>query len=278
MAHGMYSYNQFSGSMTMEPIEDIRLAATIVPASDESALRLELRTTGRLDGGPIPIAAVIEPDGRVRVVAGDPQSDDVQIFDGETIEPLAKRSATQVEFWFVDQEATVWVDGRRVLQQRFDYSLETLKQRPSLGSMTHPSSWPAISIRVEGGPATLSHVKLDRDMYYSQRNTTVNAARGALIRRGNQWIDHRLDIQADEFFCLGDNGPQSLDGRYWGLGGAPGANAWILQRMFANEPNKNGLVPRELMMGRAFFVYWPPMYPFKRMGVLPNFGDMRFIH
>ena len=42
-----------------------------------------------------------------------------------------------------------------------------------------------------------------------------------------------LFVQPDHFLCLGDNSPESSDGRYWGL------------------------VPRRLMLGRALLVYYP---------------------
>lgn len=68
-------------------------------------------------------------------------------------------------------------------------------------------------------------------------------------------------IEADRFFVLGDNSPESSDGRLWG-----------------NEY----FVRRELMIGKALFVYWPHAletipgtsipFPF-----FPNFGRMRLI-
>ena len=41
----------------------------------------------------------------------------------------------------------------------------------------------------------------------------------------------------------------------------------------------NGIVPRELMIGRAFFVYFPAPYRLqeRQLGIVPNFGNMRFI-
>jgi hypothetical protein len=83
-------------------------------------------------------------------------------------------------------------------------------------------------------------------------------------------------LGADRFFCLGDNSPRSSDGRYWSS-----VNPWIRLRMLRDENEESiGVVPRKLMMGRAFFVYLPAMYSWNRKmyGIIPNFGDMRFIH
>ena len=40
-----------------------------------------------------------------------------------------------------------------------------------------------------------------------------------------------------------------------------------------------GFIPRKLMVGRAFFVYFPAPYSLKRESypIIPNFGDLRFI-
>ena len=74
---------------------------------------------------------------------------------------------------------------------------------------------------------------------------------------------------------MGDNSPLSSDSRLW-----PSVNPWVRELMLKNSAQELGIVPRELMMGRAFFVYWPAMYGLseQRAAIIPNFGDMRFIH
>ena len=68
----------------------------------------------------------------------------------------------------------------------------------------------------------------------------------------------------------GDNSPSSYDARYWRHPvHLPGEDLDV----------KSGRVPGRFLLGRAFFVYWPagfrpaPVLP----GIVPNFGDMRFI-
>lgn len=72
----------------------------------------------------------------------------------------------------------------------------------------------------------------------------------------------RFPMQDDQFFVLGDNSPRSLDGRLW-------------------RPDET-FVRRELLIGKALFVYWPHAldqipgtsipFPF-----FPNFARMRMI-
>ena len=72
----------------------------------------------------------------------------------------------------------------------------------------------------------------------------------------------------DQFFTLGDNSPASKDGRMWTR-----VDPWIAEVF---DPTV-GVVHRDLMMGQAFFVYFPaPRKAFGRVPV-PNFGEMRFI-
>ncbi len=91
------------------------------------------------------------------------------------------------------------------------------------------------------------------------------------------WEGSPVNLEFDEFFCMGDNSPMSYDGRYWD---GDKVNAWIKLKLLADHEQKEGVVPRKLMMGRAFFVYFPAPYGWKQVGgaVFPNFGDMRFIH
>lgn len=59
------------------------------------------------------------------------------------------------------------------------------------------------------------------------------------------------DDMEDEFMVLGDNSPRSSDSRFWNaVAGGEHAHA----------------VPRKLMIGKAFFIYWPHAVPFLNNG------------
>jgi len=73
-------------------------------------------------------------------------------------------------------------------------------------------------------------------------------------------------LTPDQFFVCGDNSPASLDARLWDK-----VDPWVRPI----DP-KVGVVPRDLMIGKAFFVYFPSIL---RDGPIPvpDFGRMRFI-
>jgi len=108
---------------------------------------------------------------------------------------------------------------------------------------------------------TLSHIAIFRDIHYTKTDAPNRASQGDPIVLGE-----------DEFFVLGDNSPNSEDCRLWNKKGM-GING---QRIY-----REGIVPRDYLVGRALFVYWPSGFrPFAKFpfAVIPNVGQMRFIY
>lgn len=95
------------------------------------------------------------------------------------------------------------------------------------------------------GKLTLSHVAVSRDIYYTGDEQTSRDARAV---EGNPFT-----LNQDEFFVLGDNSPNSEDGRWWH---APqmASKGW--------DPPRAGVVPRYYLVGKALFVYWPSGFEF----------------
>jgi hypothetical protein len=73
-------------------------------------------------------------------------------------------------------------------------------------------------------------------------------------------------LSPDQYFVCGDNSASSLDARLWGE-----PDPWVAQM----DPDI-GVVNRNLLIGKAFFVYFPA--PTWARGIpIPDFGRMRFI-
>ncbi len=115
------------------------------------------------------------------------------------------------------------------------------------------------------GKMTLSHVAIYRDIHY----TNVRYSKNYEFARATE--GNPLTLMANEFFVLGDNSPDSQDGRLWDQPGI--GNNGIFYR--------KGVVPGEYLVGKALFVYWPGgfrAFQKSRFAIIPNISQMRFIY
>ncbi|MFN3168703.1 MAG: S26 family signal peptidase [Phycisphaeraceae bacterium] len=276
-----HAYNMAAGATgkATQPIEDIRLACAFTPTSDHATLTLS--TTARLDipeNGVETLAATLTRAGKVELAATSPEGVTRPLGVAAEVKPLKPGIATEVELWLVDDEASVWVNGERVIVQRFDLTWDQLARRPA------QADTPDVRIAIDAdGPAELRRVELDRDLYYfpkSERYTAFHRAQAKRINGrleiGSAPLDLKTrDVEHDaEFFVLGDNQAASDDGRVWS-----DVNGWVQQRYFDGD-FRPGVVPRSLLVGRAFMVYYPAPHGSspQAKGIFPNFGRLRFIH
>lgn len=126
-----------------------------------------------------------------------------------------------------------------------------------------------IEPRVEifgAGKLTLSHIAIFRDIHYIEE-PFPNRRNNARATK-----DNPFKLEKNQFFVLGDNSPNSEDARLWKSRGV--ANKGL-------APYRAGIVPRDYLVGKALFVYWPSGFkPFAKFpfGIIPNVGQMRFIY
>jgi hypothetical protein len=200
--------------------------------------------------------------------------------------PLKAGVVTDVEFWHVDQTLQAYVDGERIAMASYDWTPhDRIVNATSLGEnwaaaiagdpslLWSPNRYEGSGARLEfsGGSFTISRVALARDIFYQPdyyRYRNGNGSPHSLSGRPALGTapSSVLTLGPDEFFCCGDNSPASLDGRLW-----DSPDPWVR----AIDP-KIGVVPRDLLIGKAFFVYFPA--PSWRGKVpVPDFGRMRFI-
>jgi len=143
-----------------------------------------------------------------------------------------------LRFANVDRRLCVWVDRNLPFGDGVAYEAS-----PESGPFANDLQ-PA-SIGTRGAGLHIRKLKLWRDTYYTLRPGSGDAPLATEDWSSpDRWQPLRelavetLYVQPGHYLCLGDNSPESSDGRYWGL------------------------VPERLLLGRALVVY----YPFRRVG------------
>lgn len=169
----------------------------------------------------------------------------------------------RLEFVNLDYRVRLLMDGQEVLATTSD------QYHPDVAALKADADGrpflPAAFIDAQNLKATITHMNLWRDVYYTP--IVVNGERAA---RGLP--DNPVKLGNDEYFVLGDNSPLSGDGRYW--------------RDPIDLPAEAvragaGIVPGRFLLGKAMLVYWPAgfrMFNAEYPDLVPNFGEMRFIH
>ena len=152
------------------------------------------------------------------------------------------------------------VDHQLILEfgkEKLKYDLGTLPQdagQPASDSMPQASIFAA-------GKLKLSNIAIFRDIHYI--SSSSNGIRITQARDGQPFT-----LGADEFFVLGDNTPASADSRFWSRDGI-GNNG---------TRYRQGTVPRDYLVGKAFIVYWPgPSKPFENFKVIPYVDGIKTI-
>jgi len=270
-----YPYNQFRLSGVPDrPIEDVRIGARF--QAEKSGLNVTISTTSRFDDPDVEavdqtLHASIKADGTAVLEVVSTENETRVVATGRT-QPFEPGIAKSVELWYVDQQAILWADGEVICRWAFDLPVGTIVDRRS------PTHRPKVSISVAGSPVVMHDIELDRDIFYlSSTHERNKIGLGAIEKIRDERIGEPVYLEQDHFYCLGDNSPASHDSRFWDI---RETDPWIMERMLKDSQQQNGVVPRELMIGRAFFVYFPaPLaYAPNRFGFVLNFGELRFIH
>lgn len=201
------------------------------------------------------------------------------ILDSKIIAPSAMNKHSLVEFANVDHQL-IFQFGTNKLTYDLGRCPEDAGERKR-------AVQPQVKI-FGSGTLTLSHIAIFRDIHYIAKKSATSPEEGRAIE-GNPFT-----LGKDEFFVLGDNSPNSEDGRWWARAGI--GNNGLSYR--------EGIVPRDYLVGKALFVYWPGGFEFpwpeslknllfknsRHNGLsrvmywlvswkwIPSIGQMRFIH
>ena len=277
-----YYYNEVGAgnrSQTTYAVSDIRLAMGVKPEQDGLKLAAVLEARGHQFRAEIEGERVLL---RMRPLTADGTPGEWRTLeDTTTTRTINSGRITNVEFWHVDQSVQLWIEGKRVAHAEYDWSpalrIEHTLDRPAdellravrvSNPLADESMYPQPRIRweLEGSPVTLYRVRLERDLYYRPGVYNPGYARDGQPSLGSHPSQPNV-LGPDQFFVCGDNSANSLDGRLWDT-----PDAWVREQI---DPTI-GVVPRDLLIGKAFFVYFPSFHKDKKVPV-PDVGRMRFI-
>lgn len=260
------------------PVSDVSISFGFEPSDENSSVAVELSARGRvfraeLDSQRVRLRWRGEDEGTWTPLAEEPMR-----------RPMPVGLASKIEFWHADQALWLFVDDRLAAHAAYDWSirerlehsirgstLEQLEPLPRGMSMFSPSeqySKPTVRITIDGPPASIHRLRVDRDLYYHPYQ--FGYRRDADIPPMGTHPISTVSLNRGQYFALGDNSAASKDGRTWGK---PDPR---VARAFPNTAAP-GVVPEQLMLGRAFLVYFPSI---NRDGPVPvpDLGRIRVIH
>ena len=185
--------------------------------------------------------------------------------------PVRGKGSWKILFANVDDELSLFVDGRRMPFDKPTVWTRTIDEvplnRPAGGPVEPGSDGPndlaPVGIAVTGADVRVKQLRVLRDTYYIGA-IDVGARPGEILEEDRL----EFDLEADQFFVLGDNSAASKDSRLWLEGHH---------------------VDRNLLIGKAMAIFWPHAVPASwsvpvkiggvelRLPSWPNFGRMRFV-
>lgn len=154
---------------------------------------------------------------------------------------ISRAGSYDISFANVDDRLCLWIDGKLVKSLEFEIDSRYPPPDPA-AVRPGQADWSPVAIAARKAKVRVSHLLIERDTYY--RNELPP---GVQIDRDGIYAlnDDDDDDFEDQFLMLGDNSPKSNDSRLWNSGHA---------------------VSRRLLIGKAFFIYWPHGVPFMNGG------------
>ena len=274
----MTTRGRLGGQQMQYPVSDVRLRAIVTPDTDDLRLLGTIRARGQMYQCEI-------KNGLAVVRMRDGNGPWQELSPPKIIRPFKAGTPRAIEFWHVDQTLQIWIDEEKVVEGFYDWDPgirlfhSTGKDGRAYGPKDNSLGYPRtydnakptlVEWTFEGSPVTLARVGLDRDLYYQPRNYANFSGSDGPPAFGTH-PSNLVTLDSDEFFMLGDNSPSSADGRLWET---------IDPNVAAQIDDKKGVVNQKLLLGKAFFVYFPAPHTLDLAGFhipIPDFGNMRFI-
>ena len=166
----------------------------------------------------------------------------------------------ELSFANVDDRLCLWVDGDLIdfgPGAELSHPLTAVRRRPQWSDLA------PVGIAAKNATVRIGDLELDRDIYYRSKGGGFDWSGGRLadsMHDPQAWYQNyeqyrseislmdymEIEIPENSYLALGDNSPRSSDSRYWTEG--------------------RQTVPREHLVGKAFWIYWPHGVPFLNDG------------
>ena len=215
----------------------------------------------------------------------DQQGVQVEHPTGET--KITGTGSYKVRFSNVDNELLLWVNNRLVAFQ----GPTTYQADPVLSPHWRPQDpgdLAPVGIGNRSVSLVVKRMRVLRDVYYiavtkdsvspttdyRDEDSTAMTIREKLADYQNwehtSFFSQRIEqvipgpglsLGSEDYLPLGDNSPESSDGRMWPF----------------SDTGQQHTVHRRLLIGQAMFVYWPHSWRWGRAPVVPNISQMRMI-
>lgn len=266
------SYNIF-GVSRPPWVADQRVRFVLTPGGVDGRGLIRLSKLGRF------FWAAINMDGAVALYESkETPSEATEIKTSKRLAPFTPGKAVEISFENLDYRLALSVGGEEVLSSTSDPK-STAYYGPNVKALRLiRKEIPAATPRIyaQAGDLELTHVVVERDEYYYHDSKQALIGKLPWAPRGG-WASRESPIllREHEYFMLGDNTSASKDSRLWDEVGPH-----LKDR---GEAFQLGTVPRDQLIGKAFFVYWPSAHRldwlpiFSRWGLVPDVGRMRWI-
>ena len=272
-------YNMLMPPVKHSPMSDIRVEATIRPENSELVSSFSLEAVRHQ------FDWLIENTTATLTI----RKEGGEVFDSVStkMKKIEKGVPFRMECWHVDQSMVLFINGERIASLEYDFgphmrillSTGSLRSTPIEEAILQEPLKPKMQWRFNGSPLTLTRLQVDHDLYYRESRLPSRATKNPTMKGNEKLVQagtpafgthpSKLGVLADnQFMMAGDNSAYSLDSRLWG-----NPDEYVA----AQIDDTPFVVHRDLLIGKAWSVYWPAPHHFLDFPIIPDFNQIRFI-